>query len=56
MPLMREPSSKAVIEVHPAWIARWPSDFEPVEAPKNRPSKKSTASPTGANGSREGEE
>lgn len=56
MPLMRDKESGVEREVHPKWIARWPSDYEPATAPKNRPSKKSTASPTGANGSREGEE
>lgn len=56
MPLMRDPLSKAVIEVHPKWIARWPDDFEPVKVPKKRPSNGSTASPTGADNTREGEE
>lgn len=60
MPLMRDKESGVVREVHPRYLARFPGEYvevtEPVEAPKNRPSKKSTASPTGANGSREGEE
>lgn len=57
MPLMRDRESLVEREVHPKWIARWPSDHEPVEAPKDRPSKKSTATPVaGATDTREGEE
>lgn len=57
MPLMRDPQSKAVIEVHPKWIARWPSDFEPVAAPKKRPADKPPVTPVvGAIETPDGEE
>lgn len=56
MPLMRDKETRVVREVHPRYLARFPDHYEPVEVPKNRPSKKSTATPTGATDTREGEE
>lgn len=57
MPLMRDRETGVAVEVSQEWLDRWPTDYEPLEAPKNRPSKKSTAAtPTGATDTREGEE
>ena len=57
MPLMRDRETKVVREVSEKWHARWPEDHEPVEAPKKRPSKKSTATPAvGATETPQGEE
>ena len=57
MPLMRDRESGIVREVHPKYLARFTDHYEPVEAPKKRPSKKSTATPVaGADITREGEE
>lgn len=60
MPLMRDKESGVVREVHPRYLARFPGEYvevtEPIAVPKNRPSKKSTATPTGATDTREGEE
>lgn len=57
MPLMRDKESRVVREVHEKYLARFPDEYEPIEAPKDRPSKKSTATPVaGATDTREGEE